>query len=468
MQAYKTSRYNLLIPIAEVNEYLLCNTHHGGLVALSAQDGKLLEQLAAKQSFFLDAYSDKQDILQELIEKRYIVDSALDEVDMFTDNYRKYKEWIQRNETGHIGLTTVASSGCNMACSYCYEINKPIITVSDEVINSIVPFLESMIAASPAIPWKTIHNTWYGGEPLLGKNMIGKLTPALTEYAHRHNMVYTASIITNGVLLTKETWQFLKDHHVTHVQVTVDGPKQTHNRHRPLKNPKATNYETILENLANKPEEISVTVRVNVDYEVADNIEILFDDLRTKGIWPQRYKEFTMDFAWLRTYEEANEANTSLRIPDYEWDNVKFELKKKKIDYYNRWAKQYGLKPGKLSFELKKPSYQDCLSATSPFVLVIDADGYISKCWESVHQENKRIQHISEKFDITKYSRALAFNRFDLLPDCQDCKYLPFCTNAQCTQNCGICYKKTQSLEKRLKAQYIYYQTYPDLMVFYK
>ena len=44
--------------------------------------------------------------------------------------------------------------------------------------------------------------TWFGGEPLLAKEVIYRLSEAFIARTHDAGIAYTANIITNGYLLT--------------------------------------------------------------------------------------------------------------------------------------------------------------------------------------------------------------------------------------------------------------------------
>ncbi len=239
--------------------------------------------------------------------------------------------------------------------------------MDDSLIEKVEPFLESVIRNSPNIKnWEQFGVTWYGGEPLLAIKQIQKLTPILKNFAKRHHAVYKSEIVTNGILLTRENWEILKECDCDWAQITLDGPKSTHDRNRPLKNSNARNYEQILENIAAMPEGMSTTIRVNVDKDVAANFHQLLKDLEAYGIWPQRYLNVSIAPAWLRTYEEAGEKDTSNRFGEMEWAEAITEIRETKLEYFNNWAAKTGKKLGKLSFLTETPSFEDCWSVISP------------------------------------------------------------------------------------------------------
>ena len=90
--------------------------------------------------------------------------------------------------------------------------------------------------------------TWYGGEPLLAIEPIEELTYKFKEICKQFNIEYSASIITNGYLLTESVCDMLLELDITDAQITLDGNAKIHNSRRPLANGGNT-YDTIINNL---------------------------------------------------------------------------------------------------------------------------------------------------------------------------------------------------------------------------
>ena len=70
----------------------------------------------------------------------------------------------------------------------------------------------------------------------------------LIELCEEKEITYSAGIITNGYLLTKENAERLKECQVGRVQITLDGPKEIHDVRRPLVNGNGT-YDIIMKNI---------------------------------------------------------------------------------------------------------------------------------------------------------------------------------------------------------------------------
>lgn len=464
-QQYKYSHYNLTVPMLETKETLLFSAFNGGLIVLDEDESRILERIKCGE---MGDSEEEKALWESLKEKGYLVDSEIDEPKRYAEKYKARTHGVFYAEKANVVLTFGPSNACNMACPYCFEFHKDNQIMNDELIERVEPFLESIIKNSPNIKnWEQFGVTWYGGEPLLAIKQIQKLTPILKRFAERHNIKYKSEIITNGILLTRENWEILKECDCDWAQITLDGAKETHDVHRPLRNKNARNYEQILENIAAMPEGMGTTIRVNVDKDVAANFSRLLDDLEAHGIWPQRYLSVNIAPAWLRTYKEAGETDTENRFSELEWADAITGLRELKLEHFNRWAAEAGKKTGKLAFLAETPTFEDCWSVISPYSFVIDANGYTYKCWESIQNADKRVQHISEEYQVEKYRPYLDYSRLNSSPDCQVCEYLPICPKLGCTEHpTMICSKEAGDVEMMLKKQYLNYYRNPDKVGF--
>jgi uncharacterized protein len=46
---------------------------------------------------------------------------------------------------------------------------------------------------------RSLHVSWFGGEPLLGYDVIEELAPDFQEQAAKHNTIFESAITTNGI-----------------------------------------------------------------------------------------------------------------------------------------------------------------------------------------------------------------------------------------------------------------------------
>ena len=307
---------------------------------------------------------------------------------------------------------------------------------------------------------------WYGGEPLINKQLIKNLTPVLLDFCDRHQMSYSANIITNGLLLTDEAWSLLKEAKVTSLQVSLDGSKETHDKYRPLKVKQGKNYEKILENLARKPDGLDLSIRVGLDKLTFKGFERLLQDLSEYAIWPQNYKSVSIHTAWIRTYEEANEVNTSDRLSYSEYYDAQQQVRKTQLSYFNAWGKTQGLKSAKLRWLLPKIQ-TECGTWVSPYNIVIDPDGNIHKCWETIHDSSRRVKNVSDGFKMSDFDPYMKFDRYAVHEMCYSCKYLPVCDQLTCAVEAvkpgkPPCTYWKNNTERALKDQYLEMRAHPE------
>ncbi len=124
-----------------------------------------------------------------------------------------------------------AGAHCNLACKYCYYLekshlyqNSPRHLMSDEMLEQ---FTREYIEAQ-TMP--QVLFTWHGGEPLMRSIDFYKKALALQKkYAHGKQIDNV--IQTNGTLLTDEWCEFFAKNHWL-VGISIDGPQEYHDHYR--------------------------------------------------------------------------------------------------------------------------------------------------------------------------------------------------------------------------------------------
>ena len=124
-----------------------------------------------------------------------------------------------------------AGAHCNLACKYCYYLEKnnlyqntPRHLMSDEMLEQ---FTREYIEAQ-TMP--QVLFTWHGGEPLMRSIDFYKKALALQKkYAHGKQIDNV--IQTNGTLLTDEWCEFFAQNHWL-VGISIDGPQEYHDHYR--------------------------------------------------------------------------------------------------------------------------------------------------------------------------------------------------------------------------------------------
>ena len=89
--------------------------------------------------------------------------------------------------------------------------------MTQDVQDAVIQFIKQKIGTS-----KSLGVTWYGGEPTLALDVIEYISANLIEYCIDNGLDYSAGIITNGYLLTRETVSLLNKFKVQFYQITLD------------------------------------------------------------------------------------------------------------------------------------------------------------------------------------------------------------------------------------------------------
>lgn len=131
-------------------------------------------------------------------------------------------------------MTKPAGSRCNMACKYCYYLEKEHLYAKQEGKNDLLMndrTLEEFISQYIAAQTQTdVLFVWHGGEPLMRPLCFYKKVVMLQEkYANGHRI--DNCIQTNGTLLDDKWCAFLAEHHWL-VGVSIDGNRGFHDEYR--------------------------------------------------------------------------------------------------------------------------------------------------------------------------------------------------------------------------------------------
>lgn len=139
------------------------------------------------------------------------------------------------------------SSICNLACEYCYYLEKNNLykkedehqrfTMSDELLEK---FTEEYINSQTQ---PQVLFTWHGGEPFMRPiSFYQRAMELQKKYAHGRQIDNV--IQTNGTLITKEWCEFLKANNWL-VGISVDGPQEFHDEFRRTRQGKPTFHKVL-------------------------------------------------------------------------------------------------------------------------------------------------------------------------------------------------------------------------------
>ncbi len=216
------SKHNIIDKIKNSDSYFIVNLLSGNADILEPEIGKALLRGEITD---IDAFT----------EKGYIADPKEEEL-LFK---QKYLEFIDRRESDEIQIFFVPWYACNFDCSYCYqgsyENNNSLITT--DVVDAFFENIQKQFAD------RRFYITLFGGEPLLNGSHQKRIIDYFFKVASSKNI--SVAIVTNGYNLVDYV-PLLSKSIIREVQVTLDGPREVHNKRRPLKNNETGTFDRIV------------------------------------------------------------------------------------------------------------------------------------------------------------------------------------------------------------------------------
>ena len=231
----KESNYNFIYDDLGKDQIVFYNSRTGALAVVHEAQ---YQQFKAFQETGKEI--EDTEFLNNLLKCGYLLPAGVDEKFLIKTNVM-----LGRYNKSLLSLTIAPTMACNFRCIYCFEQGHYGNRLMDQSTQDhLMEFIEKHLGGV-----KYLSVAWFGGEPLVGMPVIESLSQRIIALCKEKNVQYSASIITNGYLLTKEVAEKLKEYHVRSAQITVDGPKEIHDTRRPMANGQGT-YDVIMEHLA--------------------------------------------------------------------------------------------------------------------------------------------------------------------------------------------------------------------------
>jgi uncharacterized protein len=369
----------------------------GGLLRVPREERARLEAFLGEES---DDCS--PDLLERLARGRMLIGDETDELALLSRRYHGTR-WNR----GRLGLTVVTSLGCNFDCPYCFE-DKHHSLLSSEVEAAIIGIVDEQI---PQLDHVAV--TWYGGEPLLGKRALFRLSDELIARCDAADVAYSGSIVTNGYLLDEATCEELASRRIDNAQVTIDGPPDVHNKMRPLVSG-GKSFDRIVANLKAAVRHMSIAVRVNLDTSNVHRVEELMKILADEGL-SGKLGVYAAQLTQVDDGAPAPSASYATACFSCgEFSEVQSE--------FRELAESYGFD----SPSLPGPSGAPC-TAVRANELVIGSKGELYKCWDSVGNPAEVVGHIRDyRKAETRAAKWLSYDPFEN-DEWRSCIALPVC-----------------------------------------
>ena len=144
-------------------------------------------------------------------------------------------------------LTKPIGPICNLDCTYCFYLEKQSLYPTEKSWRMSDPVLEAYIRQYiHSQPGEAVYFAWQGGEPtLLGVEFFKKVVSLQKKHSHGKN-IHNA-LQTNGTLLDDRWCEFLAANQFL-VGLSIDGPRDLHDRYRVDKGQKPT-FDAVMSGL---------------------------------------------------------------------------------------------------------------------------------------------------------------------------------------------------------------------------
>lgn len=219
----ESSRYNIYIEDYPRNGYILIyNLYTRQIACVKERDPEKWSEV----------------LFRKMKSKGFVVSSRVDELNQVLQSYIN-----EATDSDELTIMLILTRRCNCKCIYCYEEQQHTQFGEFDNVDTICEDILKLMENKKSRRLKIIY---YGGEPLLRKDLITKISIKL--YASLgENLKF--SIITNGTLISSEDFELWKTIGLNSVKVTIDGNAISHNQRRPLLNGSGT-YSSIVANLS--------------------------------------------------------------------------------------------------------------------------------------------------------------------------------------------------------------------------
>lgn len=288
-----------------------------------------------------------------------------------------------------LSLTLILTGECNCNCVYCYQHLQNPLPNQFHIEKEVLEFIRDYVEKNDP---NTIRITYYGGEPLLRKDIITRIS---TRLHNLHGSKFHFNMVTNGTLLNLEDIKIWEPLGLEGVKVTLDGEQKWHDTRRCYNGGKGT-YRDIINNLADISAGSNIEIKINTvifaDSQLDQYIAML-DDIQNAGI-KATYSINLMEPSDMTTHERAD------KLLEYAT-----ELKKRHLFQYGKLATPHG----------------EVCHAKQVSANIIMGDGSIYTC------NDMYVKKVGEVQDISSIQKPF----IPLPKECKACKYLPIC-NGDC------------------------------------
>jgi uncharacterized protein len=278
-------------------------------------------------------------------------------------------------------LILMPTEQCNFRCVYCYE-NFSIGRMAPWLIDA----LKTLIAAR-APELKSLSLAWFGGEPLVARDIVMDLSKFSNQLADSHEIAFGGSVTTNGWFLTPEIVEELDSYGIREYQVSLDGPEEIHDASRPTVKGAGT-FARIWQNLLSlKRTSVPFLIKLRIHYRPSTLEAVLALGRTVLAELAGDDSRFEMNFKAVGHYGGPNDDQVDV-FGDTPEDRAAVQ----------RLAELFtsaGVRPSFGAGSSNRPLLERICYAARANSFVIRADGRVGKCTVALSDERNTIGRIT-------------------------------------------------------------------------
>ncbi len=363
-------------------------------------------------------------INHQLVKDHFLVPQGSDECGFY--NKFSYIARAFRKSSGYYSYTILPTFACNARCVYCYEQGTAPASMTLETADQTAEFILKTRKKA-----QKISIVWFGGEPLLRPDIIDRICERLRNEA----VEFDSLMISNGSLITDEIVQKMKRNwNLDYIQISMDGAEDDYRQRKNYYKYDNT-YNAVMRGIGLMADAgISITVRLNIDYDNIDSINEVLEDLSAEIGNKEKVAVQLAPLYGVRTSEND------------------LELWKKAIEL-SPIISEHGFIAGRLADADRVFRVFKCMADDYTGNVLIMPDGKLSPC-----------QHCPEESifgniwdGVTEPDRLRRFTASDQTREkCRSCVFLPDCTSfANCPVQDRHC-KEMRMMKAQLMIESMY------------
>jgi uncharacterized protein len=339
------------------------------------------------------------------------------------------------DNSASVNLIIFLTNQCNLDCFYCFQKNEDstkFTRLSKGTSDLLIKWIKQFCGKYKI---RKLSVLFYGGEPLLNKEILARIAYKLHNITKSMNIKYSFLISTNGTLLDVDYVKRIKHWGLSNVQITIDGTSDMHDMRRPFKGKKHSSYHCIVENIkAVSKVTKNIILRMNIDKENSETIPDLLEELEKNNL-----------------AEKVSIYFMPLYQPYRGWNKRQSLLPEKEI---SRLLLRYYSIAGRMGLTIIPYYTGGICQFYGKYSFSITDNGNIYKCPNIVNSS----------YCIGNINRGISEKRNDRVRHvsfgkCINCKYVLICAKG--------CRHQAYVRKKNINANFCQKQLLDDLMIFY-